>query len=395
MGNTADLTVIAKDAFGNLISGAVVVLSATGTGNTITQPSSYTNIVGITSGSFQSSVAEVKYISASINGVWINQKAYILVHDWYETGILSNLDYRSITTNNLVIIAGTATRLYLSTDSGSSWTEPQPIGDVNSYWISTAINHNGSRILASNNTAYSNQGRIYLSNDSGSTWTETQPAGNVSSSWVSLAMNASGNIMMAVEKDASRAAATYRNTGSAWSSIPTLSGKNVTSVTMNDSGIIMLAGVVNEHLYRSLDTGSTWVTCSNVSLVDRKWSSVAMSGDGSRMLAGVNGGLAGRSRLFMSSDSGASWAETGPYAGADKYYCSIGISADGATILTVFWDAGGHVYISYNSGSTWVESFPRSGYITSSYWPVAINSEATILLVGEAGFPGGLFIRKR
>ena len=79
MSNTADLTVTARDAFGNLISGAVVVLSATGTGNTVTQPVSYTDTIGVTSGSFRSSVAESKVISASINGVWITQTAYVTV----------------------------------------------------------------------------------------------------------------------------------------------------------------------------------------------------------------------------------------------------------------------------------------------------------------------------
>jgi hypothetical protein len=74
---TATITVTAKDASGNPISGATVELSATGTGNTLTQPAAPTDANGVASGAFSSTVAEVKTISAKANGTAITQTATV------------------------------------------------------------------------------------------------------------------------------------------------------------------------------------------------------------------------------------------------------------------------------------------------------------------------------
>ena len=76
---TSTITVTAKDAFGNPISGATVVLAATGTGNTLTQPASTTNGSGVATGTLSSTVAEGKTVSATINAVPITQTATVTV----------------------------------------------------------------------------------------------------------------------------------------------------------------------------------------------------------------------------------------------------------------------------------------------------------------------------
>lgn len=74
------ITVTVRDSTGSTIAGASVVLSATGSGNVLTQPTAPTNAQGIATGSFSSSVAETKVISAKVNGsVSIAQTASILV----------------------------------------------------------------------------------------------------------------------------------------------------------------------------------------------------------------------------------------------------------------------------------------------------------------------------
>jgi hypothetical protein len=71
--------VTARDASGNLISGATVVLAATGTGNTLTQPAGSTNGSGVATGTLSSTVAESKTVSATISGVAITQTASVTV----------------------------------------------------------------------------------------------------------------------------------------------------------------------------------------------------------------------------------------------------------------------------------------------------------------------------
>ncbi|MGH7537913.1 MAG: Ig-like domain-containing protein [Gemmatimonadales bacterium] len=76
-GGPSTITVTAKDAGGNPISGATVVLAATGTGNTLTQPSGPTNASGVATGSLSSTDAETKTVSATINGTAITQTAAV------------------------------------------------------------------------------------------------------------------------------------------------------------------------------------------------------------------------------------------------------------------------------------------------------------------------------
>ena len=76
---TSTITVTAKDANGNAISGATVVLAATGTGNTLTQPAAVTDANGVATGSLASTVAGAKTVSAKINGTSITQTATVTV----------------------------------------------------------------------------------------------------------------------------------------------------------------------------------------------------------------------------------------------------------------------------------------------------------------------------
>jgi Big-like domain-containing protein/concanavalin A-like lectin/glucanase superfamily protein len=82
---TADLstnvtiTVTVKDAQGVPMKDIVVVLSATGTGNTLTQPAAVTDANGVATGTLSSSVAGDKVITATIDGLLIEQTASVTV----------------------------------------------------------------------------------------------------------------------------------------------------------------------------------------------------------------------------------------------------------------------------------------------------------------------------
>ncbi len=78
-GAASTVTITAKDGSGNPISGATVVLAATGSGNTLTQPAGTTALDGTITGSLSSTTAEDKQVSATINGVAINQKPTVTV----------------------------------------------------------------------------------------------------------------------------------------------------------------------------------------------------------------------------------------------------------------------------------------------------------------------------
>jgi len=87
---TSTVTVTAKDANGNPVSGAKVVLAATGTGNTLTQPASSTDAGGVATGTLSSTVTESKTISATIDGIAITQTAIVTVTEQTATGAITH-----------------------------------------------------------------------------------------------------------------------------------------------------------------------------------------------------------------------------------------------------------------------------------------------------------------
>lgn len=77
--SASTVTVTARDAFDNPVAGASVVLSASGGGNTLTQPVGPTDAAGVATGSFSSTFAEAKTIAASAGGVNVAQTATVTV----------------------------------------------------------------------------------------------------------------------------------------------------------------------------------------------------------------------------------------------------------------------------------------------------------------------------
>ena len=76
---TATITVTVKDANDQPLSGATVLLAATGTGNTLTQPAGTTDANGVATGTLSSTVAGAKTVSAKANGTAITQAAVVTV----------------------------------------------------------------------------------------------------------------------------------------------------------------------------------------------------------------------------------------------------------------------------------------------------------------------------
>lgn len=73
------ITVTARDAFQNPIPGLTVILSATGNGNTLTQPSLPTGSDGTTTGRLSSTLPGDKVVSAEIAGTAVTQTATVQV----------------------------------------------------------------------------------------------------------------------------------------------------------------------------------------------------------------------------------------------------------------------------------------------------------------------------
>ena len=76
---TSTITVTARDSDNNPVPGVTVVLSSTGTGNTVNQPVSVTIASGQTTGSISSTLAASKTVTATVNAASVTDDATVVV----------------------------------------------------------------------------------------------------------------------------------------------------------------------------------------------------------------------------------------------------------------------------------------------------------------------------
>jgi protocatechuate 3,4-dioxygenase beta subunit len=146
---TSTITVTVKDENGNPISGATVVLAATGSGNTLTQPAGPTNANGVATGALSSTVAGTKTVSATANGTAITQTAQVTVTPGPISASQSTV---SAVPSSIVVTSGTATITVTVKDAngnpisgatvaleatGSRNTVTQPGGPTNANGVAT------------------------------------------------------------------------------------------------------------------------------------------------------------------------------------------------------------------------------------------------------------------
>lgn len=127
---------------------------------------------------------------------------------------------------------------------------------------------------------------------------------------------------------------------------------NWSAIAMSVDGSRLVAAVQNGLIYVSTNAGSNW---TGTSAPVTNWSFVASSADGSRLAALANdGGPAGGGFcwIFTSGDSGATWAQCSL---TDRVWSSLGMSADGSKLVTLPLSTytGGPFVYSTNFGATW------------------------------------------
>jgi hypothetical protein len=137
------------------------------------------------------------------------------------------------------------------------------------------------------------------------------------------------------------------------------SARNWKSVAMSSDGTRRTAVVDGGLIYVSYDSGNTW---SSRTTTNRAWKSVAMSSDGTIQTAVVDGG-----QIYVSTDSGNTW----PARDQVRGWTAVAMSSDGTRQTAVQYN--GQVYISTNSGSSW------AGRDTLRIWTsVAMSSNGSI-----------------
>lgn len=129
---SADISALVVDEDGFVAPGVTVTLSATGTGNTVTQPGAVTNGFGTATGSIVSTVAATKVLSATAAGQTITDTA--------------SLSVTSSSGQPALIMASSFKRGGLGTDA----TDVQD----GTYWDGNYTNNGGAEVVASTGTDF-------------------------------------------------------------------------------------------------------------------------------------------------------------------------------------------------------------------------------------------------
>jgi hypothetical protein len=215
------------------------------------------------------------------------------------------------------------------------------------------------------------------------TWGDVSGSGAITS-------NALGDKLAAVVYDGN----VWRSTdyGVSWTenTISPVAPKKWSSIASNGDGTKLYATVgktprnmgTSADIWRSSDSGGTWVSKDTPGGQNQAWLSVATNEDGSAVVAcstQTNTGVPAGGRIWRSLNSGVNWSDV--TSGGSNTWRAVTSSYDGSPTantkfaVTVY---GGNIWTSANTGTTWVENTTSPG-VTKNWWGIASNSTGSNL----------------
>ena len=281
------------------------------------------------------------------------------VENW--TGLASSAD-------GTHLIAVATTGVFVSTNSGVSWTQTSTIG---SGFIGTSVacSSSGNNVVLTveNTTSVPTTGYIYTSSNGGNTWSQPEEGG---AEWIACACSANGNVLVAASHDGYLY--TSANGGTSWSGIYSNS-VSWTGVAASADGTKLVACFnASGGGYIYTGSGGSWSSSTNSGL--HTWSAIASSADGSHLVATATGNTGG---IYASANGGATWAVQNQDS---VNWTAVASSADGSHLAAVY-DGGsvstpGYLYTSDDSGSTWLQ---RLGAPNAAWTAVAGSADGSKL----------------
>jgi hypothetical protein len=279
--------------------------------------------------------------------------------------------------------------IYVSTDSGITWTQTSAPGNN---WSSVASSADGTKLLAlASPASFASGTGPYTSTDSGATWTLHGSTNGLNGlAWGSAASSADGTILAALAAPflGSASLFTSTNSGSSWVS-NSITQASVNAIACSADGTKMVV-TSDWGIYTSTNSGGSWSSWNVTNYVPAGWSAVASSADGAKLVAIKN------SLICISTNSGMTWTQTSAPA---TNWTEVASSADGSRLAAIaggssdrggFSVSGCPIYTSADSGTTWTSnSLPvqyRNGIVSTS---VASSADGNRLLAVLNSAPNG------
>jgi photosystem II stability/assembly factor-like uncharacterized protein len=269
-------------------------------------------------------------------------------------------------------------------------------------WSNFATSADGSKMIAIGNTGESAgyPKQIYVSADQGLNWTLTDLEPTY---WRFVSSDSSGNNLLVTGLGTQ--IFTSHDAGLTWNTISiglVPASYYWYDVEASSDGKYMYANRDNSALFKSSDYGATWSNTNAPGFYPDGNSSIATSSNGATVITTSNFDYYGcfylqdnskcSARLLKSNDYGQNW--TSVDIPGVVYYTSLSISNDGQTQVA---NAGLYnfdtevaqykIYVSRDSGQTWIERFEQSqeDMNTAELYNISISGDGQKMIVSTSG----------
>jgi hypothetical protein len=151
--------------------------------------------------------------------------------------------------------------------------------------------------------------------------------------------------------------------GSTW--VSRTSSARWSSIASSADGSRLIAGTITAgHIFYSRNGGVTWT--NNTSAVDpiKAWAALGSSADGMRLLAAAAANV-----LYLSKDGGDSWNSVGPTA---RNWKAVTVAGDGTNMLAAV--SASTLWVSNDGGDTWKE---KTGLSTHNWTATASSFDSS------------------
>ena len=271
--------------------------------------------------------------------------------------------------NNLIICNSDSPALIIcstnATEYGSVFfSSPSFSMDIGITKTRVAITANGITAFITNN-----YNKLYIYNINNNSYILKGISTSDSNSTTSIAISPNGtNIIVCHEINGYIYIS--NNSGDTWRKANT-PARNWSGVALSADGTELVACAIDNYIYRSKDSGITWST----NTISANWTGVASSTDGTRLAACSYNGI------YTYTDYVITWAKLSNFAPTNTY--NIASSADGTKLVAL----NDRIYTSINSGLNWTM---RATDMLRPWKSVASSADGTKLVAcvndGTLGF---------
>lgn len=264
---------------------------------------------------------------------------------------------------SIIIASNQGTGVYISTDGGTSWASKAVSGasQIRAAYLSAA----GDRaVLLSHGTS-----TLYTSSGTFNSWTAQTGAGVVNSSTTAFGFSRDGQKILCM-RTSSTAMAKTQNFGTTWETITAPIDYAVSMTSSDDMGTIWLSAN-GASSYYSTDFGATWTSRSSLS----SFKLFYISPNSQRWIAFYN--LYG---LWTSDGVPASLTFRPINLGYSNWYKSA-MSTDGSVIAVA--SVGGEVSTSRDGGTTWTSNGSIGRNLNWNC--LAVSGDGSVIFAGAYG----------